>query len=166
MTPVVRRILPHESSQLRDLRLRALREAPTAFGATHATEAAYPEEVWRRRTEQASTGCERATFVAERDGQWLGLVTGLRKPNEAHALLVSMFVDRTVRGMGVADDLVLHVERWARDCGATALTLLVAAGNDPAIALYRRRGFQMTSAVQPLPHSPALTEHEMVLALR
>lgn len=166
MRPVVRRIRSHEGSRLRDLRLRALSDAPTAFGATYATEVAYPDEVWRSRAEGASAGCNRATFVAEQDGQWLGLVTGLRALNEAHALLVSMFVERAVRGMGVGDDLVRQVEHWARDCGATALTLLVTAGNDPAIALYRRCGFRMTGTTQPLGHTPTLTEHEMGLDLR
>lgn len=75
MTATVRPVRPEEWPALRDLRLRALRDTPFAFGSTYEGEATFPDDVWRARAE----GLEgvRATFVAEEGGRWLGIATGL-----------------------------------------------------------------------------------------
>ena len=165
MRPGIRRIRSGEGLRLKDLRLRALSEAPLAFGSTYAAEVNYSDEVWGQRADGASVGCERATFIAERDDQWVGLVTGMMRQDEAEGrstLLISMFVDRAVRGLGVGDALVGHVRDWADDCGSSELTLWVTEGNDPAIALYRRSGFRMTGAKRAHVHTPTSSECEMV----
>jgi hypothetical protein len=57
---------------LQALWLRALAEGPTAFGSNLAHEQGFPDDVWRERAIGASIGCDRATFIAERDCQWVG----------------------------------------------------------------------------------------------
>jgi Acetyltransferase (GNAT) family len=47
----VRRARPEEWAFLRELRLRALADAPDAFASKLADEAAAPEEMWRRRAD-------------------------------------------------------------------------------------------------------------------
>jgi GNAT superfamily N-acetyltransferase len=47
----VRRARPEEWAVLRELRLRALADAPDAFASKLADEAAAPEEMWRRRAD-------------------------------------------------------------------------------------------------------------------
>jgi GNAT superfamily N-acetyltransferase len=165
----IRRIHADEGPTLRTLRLRALAEAPMAFGSTLAHERAFPDDVWRERAIGASLGCNRATFIAERDNQWIGLVTGLAHqddPDNPGRILVSMFVDRAARRTGVGVALVEAVLGWARACGAARLTLWVTSGNDPAVALYQRCGFRPTGATRPLPHTPTLAECEMIQDLQ
>jgi hypothetical protein len=75
-----------------------------AFGSTLAHEQGFADDVWRERAVGASVGCDRATFIAERDNQWVGLATGLARqddPENAGPLLVGMFVDGTARRLGV-----------------------------------------------------------------
>ena len=168
MNPVIRRIRADEGPQLRALRLRALVEAPLAFGSTLAREQDFPDDVWRERAARASAGCESATFIAENDGQWVGLVTGLapeQGAENASPLLVGMFVDRTARRAGVGITLTDAVAAWARACGAARLTLWVTSANDSALALYQRCGFRLTGVAKPLDHTPTVAEREMVREL-
>ena len=50
-------------------------------------------------------------------------------------------VSPAYRRCGVADALVLDAIARGRDMGLVFITLEVRAGNDPAIALYRKHGF-------------------------
>ena len=52
MSADVRRVGPDEWAELRDVRLRALGDAPAAFASTHAREVAFDEHEWRRRIDQ------------------------------------------------------------------------------------------------------------------
>ena len=169
MTPHIRRIRADEGPLLRALRLRALGDAPMAFGSTLAHEQGYPADLWRERAVDASGGCDRATFIAEHEGHWVGLATGLARsedPQHPGPLLVGMFVDSTVRRLGVGVALVEAVSGWAQACGASRLTLWVTSGNDPAVALYHRCGFRLTGITRPLAHTPTRAECEMIRNLQ
>lgn len=164
----VRRVRAGEWRALRALRLRALAEAPNAFGSTLARESAFPDDTWRERAAAGAAGLDRVTFIAEReDGQWCGLATGLADdPAPGAATLVGMFVAPEARGQGAAVALVEAVAEWARERNATRLDLFVTGTNSAAIALYRRCGFIDTGAREPLPHTPSLMEWGMSRALR
>jgi GNAT superfamily N-acetyltransferase len=166
----VRQIRPEEGLRLRALRLRALADAPMAFGSTLAREEAFPEDVWHERAAGGASGADRVTFIAERDGQWVGLATGLAadpdEPDKGEPLLVGMFVEPVERGRGLGAALVAAVVAWARARGATSLYLWVTATNDSAIALYDKCGFRRTGNRRPVPHSPSLAEIRMVRDLR
>src|SRR5262245_46500325 len=126
MTPHIRRIRADEGPLLRALRLHALADAPMAYSSTLAREQDYADDVWRDRAVGASNGCDRATFVAEDGGRCVGMATGLARPDDSESaapVLVSMFVDGTVRRAGVGAALVQAVSGWARACGAQHLTL-------------------------------------------
>jgi GNAT superfamily N-acetyltransferase len=169
MTPQIRRIRLDEWEESRSLRLRALVEAPTAYGSTLAEEQNYSEEVWRERCLRASAGCDSATFIAEHERLWVGSVTGLATQDNsknAGALLVAMFVCSAVRRRGVGVALVEALSNWARNCGANQVTLWVTSSNSPAVALYERCCFRYTGVTKPLAHTPTLTEQEMIRHLR
>jgi hypothetical protein len=76
MNHTVRRIRADEATQLRDLRLHALADAPMAFSSSLAREQAYRDDLWQARAAAASHGCAQATFIAEYGGRWVGMVSG------------------------------------------------------------------------------------------
>src|SRR5438445_6780329 len=90
--------------KLRDLRLSALADASMAFGSTLAREEMFPDQVWHERSAHGASGADRVTFIAERDGEWIGLATGLAHdpdhPRDPRPVLVGMFVAPSSRGGG------------------------------------------------------------------
>jgi len=168
VTPSIRKIRADEGPTLRALRLRALADAPTAFGSTLAREQAFTDDIWSERAQRGASGVDNVTFVAEHDGRWLGIVTGLARdpdvPDDPRPEIVGMFVAPEARGRGVGAALVDAVVGWARARRATGLTLWVTATNTPALALYERCGFRPTGERKPLDHSPAVEEIRMARA--
>jgi hypothetical protein len=56
VSPTVRRLRADEHALLRDLRLRALSDAPMAFGSTLAREEAFTPDVWQTRAAAGAPG--------------------------------------------------------------------------------------------------------------
>lgn len=148
----------------RDLRMRALRDAPDAFWATADEEAALSPAQWRARLERPVG----VTVVAVVDGTDAGLAVGAPHhdaPDDAG--LYALWVAPGSRGRGVGDALVAAVVAWARSAGHRRLRLEVADHNAHAVRLYERAGFIATGAQGRLPPPrDHLTEHERALVLR
>lgn len=165
MSPTIRRIRPNEGPSLRAFRLGALADAPMAFGSTLAREEAFASDLWCERAAHGASGADRVIFVAEQDGRWLGIATGLASdpdvPDDPRPELVGMFVCSEARGRGIGAALVSAVVGWAGQRPATSLCLWVTASNDPAVALYEKCGFRRTGESKPLAHSPSLTLFRM-----
>lgn len=119
----------------KNLRLRALQEAPHAFGTTFAEASTWPAERWEAQV------VEFATFVARVDGRDAGVARGAAHARSDVRELIGMWVDPAVRRRGLAAQLVERVATWASQSGASSLALDVVADNAPAIALYARSGF-------------------------
>jgi ribosomal protein S18 acetylase RimI-like enzyme len=166
MAARVRRIQPGEGLRLRDVRLRALGDTPTAFASSLSMEASRPPTAWDESALVRSEGWEAATFIAEDDGSWLGLV-GAYRPADLPGVveLVSMWVAPEARGHGLGARLATEALDWARAGGAEKVGLWVTTGNEQAISLYRRLGFVTTSERQALPSDPCRDEVRMLLAL-
>jgi ribosomal protein S18 acetylase RimI-like enzyme len=148
---------------LRQLRLRALADAPDAFASTLEEEVAFPDEVWRRRAEG---GPESANFIAREGGVDVGLAAVFAEPDVPGRMhLVSMWVDPRYRRRGVARALVDQAVRWAAERRAREVILGVADQNTAARRLYERLGFRPTGERQPLPSNPARTESLLRLPL-
>jgi ribosomal protein S18 acetylase RimI-like enzyme len=137
----VRRLTPDDVDVLRDVRLRALRDAPDAFWTTYEEEAAYGADEWRRWLTTA------ALFVAE-DGSGaraVGLAGGMAHSlDPGVALLVAMWVDPGHRGTGLADQLVAAVGAWAASEDRRTVRLYVEEHNERARRCYQRLGFSLT----------------------
>jgi GNAT superfamily N-acetyltransferase len=165
----IRRIRADEGLRLREVRLRALADAPTAFGSSLAREQTFPESTWHERAADGAAGSDRVTFVAEEAGQLVGLATGVARHQDGpdHSpMLIGMFVDSTQRGRGVGAALVERVTEWARTLAAQHLYLWATSTNRPAIALYEKCGFRQTEETRPLEHTPSLREVLMKRSLR
>jgi len=128
------RIGPDEWEVFRELRLRALREAPYAFGSRYDDWAEAPETSWRDRLANVPLN-----LVARMDGELVGMASGVVE-DEDGAELISMWVDPAARGSAVAAALIEAVVEWARSAGR-ATYLMVRSENARAIAAYARAGF-------------------------
>jgi ribosomal protein S18 acetylase RimI-like enzyme len=150
---MVRRLSAGDWPLLRAVRLRALADAPYAFGSTFDAEAGRGDEWW------AASASNLAWFVASAgDGgdDQVGLVAGLPRGDQPDTRsVISMWVDATHRGRGVAVALLDAVERWARADGATALDLRVSDRNERAQRFYTRHGFVLTGESEPLHSDPS-----------
>jgi hypothetical protein len=62
--PTVRRIRADESGVLRELRLAALSESPSAFASTHDAEAALPPAHWSQHAADTASGSDSAIFLS------------------------------------------------------------------------------------------------------
>ena len=112
----VRRVRAEEWERLRAIRLRALADAPMAFGSTLAGEQAQPDEFWRGRAAGGAADDDRATFIAECDGEWVGLGTCVLEAGgagERPAWVFGMWVDPVVRRQGTAQALLRAQKRAA-----------------------------------------------------
>lgn len=160
----VERIEAGDWERARDVRLRALRDAPDAFWVTADQEAATTAAEWRARASRSDA----VTFVAVRDGIDVGLVVGA--PHHEHqgdAALYALWVAPEARGTGAATMLVAAVLDWAHSAGYERLRLDVADTNGDALRLYQRMGFEPTGAVSAF-SSPRqhITEHELAVDLK
>jgi ribosomal protein S18 acetylase RimI-like enzyme len=144
----IRAVRPEEWRGLRDVRLRALADAPDAFGETLAEAHARPDASWRRWIQRGWGRGPQTTLVADDGTTTLrGIVVGVLERDEPGlAHLYAMWVDPAVRRDGVGTRLIDAVTTWARDNGASTLRLGVAASNEGAVTMYRRCGFRPASS--------------------
>lgn len=164
--PRVRRIRPGDGPRLRELRLRALRLDPDAFGSSYEREVAQPADGWERWAVESSTGGEVFLVVAESDGTFVGMAGGYTPSDEPLARrLFGMWVAPEARSAGIGFELTESVIGWSSEGGAEVLHLWVVESNRVARRLYERAGFVETGVFQQLPSNPSLTEIQMSLQL-
>src|SRR3984957_5838576 len=158
---LVREMITGDWRALRDIRLEALRDAPTAFGSTYECEAQRGEQHWRDRISRGGTFLAYLPDLDPSDpSDPAGLIGGYQE-DPLTVELVSMYVRPRARGRGVGEALVATVINWAGQRNAAAVHLWVTATNTPARALYERCGFALTGDQQPLPSDPTLGEVAM-----
>lgn len=161
----VRRLQPQEWQAYRAIRLKALEEAPDAFGSTLAAEQALPLDTWRARVAKSATSGIDCALVAEQGGDFLGLCwakVDAQAPDLVN--LYQMWIAPEVRGRGVARDMLGHAMRWAQGRGARRMELGVNCANAGAVRLYERAGFKAVDAPYPMRPGEALMEQRMRLA--
>ncbi|MFG6403040.1 GNAT family N-acetyltransferase [Microbacterium sp. P04] len=140
----------------REARLRALSDAPEAFGSTYEEWVDAPEARWRDRLRG-----ETLDLLASEDGIPCGMASGVPGRHGSTTELISMWVDPSFRGRGVADALIDAIARWAAGRGIE-LRLSVMPGNGRAMAVYRRNGFVLVADEQ----GDALSDgsgHELIM---
>lgn len=65
-----------------------------------------------------------------------------RQEKNAHTGNLGIAISKEARGLGLGTAILDDLIRWSRSAGIRKLTLGVFATNEPAIALYRRFGFE------------------------
>ena len=159
---VVREITADDWELMRDVRLAALAESPSAFGSSYAREVAFTEEQWRGRISERSV-----TFFVQEEPA--GPASAGKEPaglagvyvEDGAANLVSMWVRPAARGLGAGRALVEAAAAWAKANDFGSLFLWVTESNTSARRLYEGCGFTPTGQRQPLPSDPAIPEIAM-----
>ncbi|MFZ0043080.1 MAG: GNAT family N-acetyltransferase [Solirubrobacteraceae bacterium] len=144
-------------SPLRDLRLRALADAPAAFAATVDDEGARSEAEWAELAAESESAETAIVFVAAEDEQWLGMAAGRWFDRERGIVaLWGMWVAPECRGAGIGARLVIAVREWAASVGARFVRLGVIEGEADAGAFYERLGFVRTGETRSLTRDPSV----------
>jgi ribosomal protein S18 acetylase RimI-like enzyme len=158
----IRRVRPGEWEALRDIRLRALADAPTAFETRFEEARLRPDEWWLDWAARSAQGGGQAMFLAW-DGEDAVGIAGTYVEDDGNRWLISMWTAPERRGEGVGRALVETVAAFARAAGSRELLLEVTHGNEPALALYRASGFEEAGSGRP--HSDGEPTRDMRLAL-
>ncbi|SNS61712.1 Ribosomal protein S18 acetylase RimI [Pseudomonas japonica] len=148
----------------RDLRLRALRDAPEAFGSTLEAEAMRTDDDWAQRAMRAAAGTDDQSWFAVHGEDACGLVWGKRVAGDTVEVF-QMWVDPQARGLGAGRRLLEAVIAWARGLGVTRVCLGVTVGESAAARLYRGQGFRPIGALEPLRKGSPLMCQAMELRL-
>jgi ribosomal protein S18 acetylase RimI-like enzyme len=155
----IRVVQDEEWERARDLRLRALADAPEAFARSLEEEERLSESEWR---EFVSPSDSRVWFVeATDDGEFVGMAFGFLDDPSKTGYLGGMWVEPGSRRSGIGKRLVETVVEWARARGAVRIELEVNELTRPAVALYQACGFAPTGRSRPLPSDPSATALEM-----
>ena len=73
---VLNPVAPHNAMVLKEVRLRALQDAPKAFGSTYARESQLSDEEWIKRSVQWGSG-KSAAFLATENGVACGIAASV-----------------------------------------------------------------------------------------
>ncbi|MBS0455510.1 MAG: GNAT family N-acetyltransferase [Proteobacteria bacterium] len=162
----LRKLQPHESSLLRELRLSALRNAPGSFRDTYADIAARPSSYWEELTLSVTQPGRNVLLLACEGDQAAGSAFGLVDQSQVRTGRVGgMWVDPAWRRQGVGQALLQGVIDWARERGFECLKLWCVADDLASGSLYRKAGFKETGSQQQLSEGSAIRVVEMELPL-
>lgn len=142
---------------LKEIRLAALLDAPTAFGVSYATAAAYNDAQWRER----AAGPHPEFLLAVRDGVAVGMIGGGVSAATSEYNLIAMWVRPEYRGTEAAARLVAAIKAKATAQGHSRVVLDVAPDNARAAAFYQRQGFVFLPEWEPLASHPEVHVQKM-----
>ena len=149
----------------KEVRLRALRDAPFAFTETLADVAHEPDRTWiDSAAAMASDDATSVVFLGFADdlGPAVGMAGGrLHRERDDEAVVWGVWVDPAARGSGLGRELVGAVIGWAKHRGRKRVGLCVTETSVSAIALYRALGFEEVGERRPYKHQECSTEISM-----
>jgi len=134
-----------EANRLRNLRLRALSDAPYAFGAEYKIESEKPIEYWQEYLEKTDW------CFAVSDGVDVGLlaVDKADADRNSDCWLASWWIEEAYRGQGIPKLMLQWLDNLCTSKGWKKQGLGVWPENERAIAAYLKLGF--VKGEKPLP---------------
>jgi ribosomal protein S18 acetylase RimI-like enzyme len=140
----IRPLTPADWRTLRDIRLRALIDSPTAFTSHYHLERRWSENQWRQRFRAATW------VVALERGAVIGIAGLVNDHPEEPEHVESVWVAPTHRCRGVARSLLDAMVDLARRAGLAELLLWVVEDNQLAWRVYTHLGFEETGERKPI----------------
>ncbi len=124
----------------RNLRLRALRKDPQAFGASYKTNLSYSEEEWKRRLKNAVEGKTDWLLFAKENSNLVGMLGAYMEKGDPHtATLVSMYVPKEERRKGIAARLMeAMLSELSQKVFVKRAKLTVNEKQTVAVSLYKK----------------------------
>jgi ribosomal protein S18 acetylase RimI-like enzyme len=158
----VKRIQPHQSELLRELRLRALQDAPDAFLENYDNARKKSIEHWQASAQKHATSPQAVNFFGFLNGELAGMVGAYIADDEPDvANLCAMWVAPETRQQGLGKALVDRVIDWAKQAHVSRVRLWVNHENVNAVQFYWRCGFNDTGNTTVFPIKPDAVEQEM-----
>jgi RimJ/RimL family protein N-acetyltransferase len=139
---VIRHATTSDLDAFREMRLEALKNHPSAFGADYEGSAARPNEYWQERLKIDQE--HEALFFAEHEGQlaaMTGIFRGPSKKSRHESTIWGVYVRPQWRGHHISETLVRSCLSWAKEQRLAIVKLAVVTTNRPAIRCYERCGF-------------------------
>ena len=168
----VRELTGDDAGDFRNLRLRALREHPDAFGSSYEAESAAPVEAAAERLRLNAESLDSFTLGAFRGSQLVGMVGFYQETREKtrhRGTIWGMYVPIEEQGKGIGRALLARALELARALpGLEQVELQVVTRNMRARGLYGSFGFA-TYGTEPralFVDGEYLDEEHMVLFLR
>jgi len=150
----VRTLTADEWELFRDVRLRALADAPDAFGRTLAEVLDLSPDEWR--TPILTPG---PTVVVLEDDVPVAMGGVFAPVGDGRAMVWGMWTAPEARGRGHGGRILRDLVAWCRQHGRTEVLLHVTEGNAAARGLYLAHGFEPTGTWEELrPGSPLRIE--------
>jgi GNAT superfamily N-acetyltransferase len=141
----IRRLQTGEVSLFKQLRLKALQEAPYAFPSTYEAALQRSAESWREQAERTAQGPDRATFLAFSEDVPIGMAALYRDEDKVDVgELLQVWVSPESRGTRVIWDLMDVIFGWARENRFQRILAGVTKGNARALTFYINYGFSIT----------------------
>ncbi|MER5641688.1 GNAT family N-acetyltransferase [Kitasatospora sp. NPDC002227] len=130
----IERVGPEDWAQLREVRLRMLRDTPIAYQETYEQALELEESNWRARAARAAWPGSLGVVAVGPDGEWAGHMGACRVgPGQVMLLSVWVAPEHRGRSANVADRLLDAVLEWARaDTAAQAAIERTPADPAPA----------------------------------
>jgi len=142
---------------LKEIRLAALLDSPTAFGVRYQTAITNSDEQWKQR---ASSETHPKFWLAFKDEKAIGMI-GAGVDQTVRYNLIAMWVEPTSREFGVAEHLIDAVKSDAINKGFKQIYLDVSPDNLKASRLYRKHGFLFIAEEKPLASYPDIQVQTM-----
>ncbi|MGL6029964.1 MAG: GNAT family N-acetyltransferase [Legionella sp.] len=131
---------------LKEIRLTALLDTPTAFGVSYSTAITNSDEQWKQR---ASPETQPKFWLAFKDDKAIGMI-GAGMDQIGRYNLIAMWVQPESRELGIAESLVNAVKSDAISRGFTEVFLDVSPDNLNASRFYKKHGFVFIGEEKPL----------------
>lgn len=150
MSVTIRTIGAAEWPAWRELRLRALADAPSAFRPTLEEESTQPDHWWSDLVGVTAEHPRGGLWVAWSEAEAMGMLLGRIDAEHTELSIGAMWVAPAVRRLGVGSDLIQAAIEWAQSLGVPVASLWVTEENAEAVAFYQRHGFEPTETTDVL----------------